>query len=687
MTSNLPAGMTLNTPTKTSPSSGSLPAGMTSVSDPRDTMVSHQQQQQQNPPSSIGNFVSNPANMSQSPFKPGNSTPTDPNNPNSPNYNQPSTSTAGNFMSSLIPAAGQVANNVGSDIKDQLSQAGQGFMQGGEDLNQSGDLAIRGDQLGSAEKFGEGALRGFASAVQGLFSPVTATLQEAVKGSGEAGADILGAKGGDVLNQAATNFDNSPGGQKVNGVIQKIQQKVSDFIQKNPGKVQAIQDAFTTIATVLGEPEVKAQTSDLAGEINTGIDTVKQGGSDLISSVKDKINTMGEESQARTAAKTAETQAANNQTASDLTGKIIQGKTGDLEAGQHSLLNVDASKVNSLSDLSAELQKNIETNSAKLDEALSSDKTTHQLSEFDSKTQVGGKTITSNPVKDAITQLSDLYEKTNDVQGQKDMAELEQKANTEGLTSKELNDLAREHSQAFDQFKANANGEYASGLNKQAARNTYTGLKNAARGLFGDEAARDMDSELSDDLNTKKLVDQQIEKQNTANQKIPAKGGLGGLINKVSESKIGGAARDVANLHFGSAAGKLMPSGELSLNDMLTKLQNTVSDGGIRDDITSRLQQVIDENNAKPEPTPKGEMTTSTARASDLGQKPMSSTIKVNDYRSQFPKYFTPDQIDKATEMLNAQQQAGYTIDMKTINTVVRKVKNMDIKIVPKIGK
>lgn len=184
------------------------------------------------------------------------------------------TSVAGNFLNSVPSAIKQTAKNVVTNTGSQIKQAGQGFMQSGQDVTQ-GANELGTNFLGGAEKIGEGGLRSFASAVQGLFSPVTGTLQTASKGLGDAGADVLGSKTGDVLN-------NSPQIQKIDEVTNKIQQKVNDYAQKNPGKAQAVQDAVTTLATVLGEPELESQAGALT-------DTVKSGANSLAENVKSMI--------------------------------------------------------------------------------------------------------------------------------------------------------------------------------------------------------------------------------------------------------------------------------------------------------------------------------------------------------------------------------------------------------------
>jgi len=82
-----------------------------------------------------------------------------------------------------------------------------------------------------------------------------------------------------------------------------------------------------------------------------------------------------------------------------------------------------------------------------------------------------------------------------------------------------------------------------------------------------------------------------------------------------------------------------------------------------------------------------GQTTQQTVKPSDLGQQPMSPLIKVNDYRSKFAKFLTPDQINKITEVLNAKQQVGKPLDMTMVKIAPTTPKTTpETAITPKVG-
>lgn len=58
----------------------------------------------------------------------------------------------------------------------------------------------------------------------------------------------------------------------------------------------------------------------------------------------------------------------------------------------------------------------------------------------------------------------------------------------------------------------------------------------------------------------------------------------------------------------------------------------------------------------------------------DNGQVTPLGHIKVNNYQSDLPTYITPEKISRATKMLNALENKDRTLDMKTIQEVVKKV-------------
>lgn len=205
------------------------------------------------------------------------------------------------------------------------------------------------------------------------------------------------------------------------------------------------------------------------------------------------------------------------QDASKITGEILQGEAKDIPRGQKVLKAIDTSGIKTYADGVNALNQHIENLSAQQDDLLSKDTSPRKAKDLGLSMTVGNKTIKNNYVTDAINQLDNFYKKTGNVVEEEKLSQLKSKAKTEGLNSKEVNDLARTHGRTLNGY--NANGELASGLSKQAAENTRAGLKNTVR-QFGGKESEQIDKNISDAIRVRDLFQNTAEKVNTLQQKI-----------------------------------------------------------------------------------------------------------------------------------------------------------------------
>lgn len=227
------------------------------------------------------------------------------------------------------------------------------------------------------------------------------------------------------------------------------------------------------------------------------------------------------------------------------TGRILQGKPEDVDTGLRALSNIDTKDVKTYKELNTKIDDELTNVRTELDtylEDYDTKFTRQQLGKFD---DVDGKTVASTPVIDAIDQLRAFYEKTGRSADVERMNQLLAKVDSEGITVKELNDLARLHGRELNAY--NASGELASGLNKQAAENTRQGLKTVVRDRLPDDTARDLDAQMSDLLDTQNLTKKMEDKVNQLQQKIK---------NRSLGAKVGATIFDTLDmLTFGSARG------------------------------------------------------------------------------------------------------------------------------------
>jgi hypothetical protein len=251
-----------------------------------------------------------------------------------------------------------------------------------------------------------------------------------------------------------------------------------------------------------------------------------------------------------------------------LAGTIVQGKAADVPAAKSALSSVNLDGVKSYTDLKSALDDKIEHVSNALDNALQTNTNAKPLSKLNLSSNVGSETVSHNYVNDAISQLDDYYTKTNDIPKQAQMKQLRAKAETQGLSVKEMNDLARLHGRDLNGY--NANGELASGLTKQAAENTRQGLKATARQEFGNPVYGAADTELSKLIKTRDLVDQVAEQVNKLKQKVSDRGWgekAGRLVFHVADTLTGGTLKGFVQSFVPRSAGlKIMNALDLERN-------------------------------------------------------------------------------------------------------------------------
>lgn len=132
-------------------------------------------------------------------------------------------------------------------------------------------------------------------------------------------------------------------------------------------------------------------------------------------------------------------------------------------------------------------------------------------------------TVKVNFVKDALNHLTELYLEIGEKGKAISQKNILKKANTEGLTKKEVNDIARTYNAEFGAKAFGKSGEPLTSVNAQHYENVRSGLKEVARrGL--DDTAKETDDVLSSLLNTKTLVSKNMEAANKLQQKYDRRG-------------------------------------------------------------------------------------------------------------------------------------------------------------------
>jgi hypothetical protein len=385
--------------------------------------------------------------------------------------------------------------------------------------------------------------------------------------------------------------------------------------------------------------------------LNIGLSSLEVAGAGLdtvgIGKGLTKLGSMAEKQAANLVLK----KAANNVIkAENLAGKIIQGKTDDILQAKKALSSIDIKDIKTYKDLEGALDDKIQGISMKLDDALSSKSGVRKLEQLGTKIKAGNQTLDINHAKDALKQLDDYYTSTNNILGRVKVQNLIAKAEKQGLTIKEINDVARLHGKDLNAY--NASGQLASGLTKQAAENTRTGVKTTARTLFDNKAYEAADEQLSALINTKTAVSKMKEAVNTLQQKVMQRTfgqKVGRLMAQVVDKLTGGGFKGFIQTFIPRGEGLKTFNAldlEKSLPKVLKQLQKAI-DSSDEATLIKNLEDIIKNPKGL---TELGETTTQIIRPGDLRYNgPVKQgPARVNNYQSAYPKYISPDQMKTA---------------------------------------
>ena len=264
-------------------------------------------------------------------------------------------------------------------------------------------------------------------------------------------------------------------------------------------------------------------------------------------------------------------------------GKIVQGKRADIEQAKRALSSLDTKDITTYTGLREKIDDGVEALATKLDDHL--DTAGASVPPLKSKdlvtsTQVGKTIVKQNFVDDAIKQLKELYGKIKDAPSLAKIKELEKKLAGEGLTLRELNDLARKYGREFGNKAFSKLGDPLTSVNAQAFENTRKGVKEAVRSQMPDDVAKTLDKSMSDLINTNRLVKKMEERVNALYQKAKKRGVLEQVARK---------AADIVNVAtFGTISGfvsRLLPSNvglkvlnSIDLEKALSKNLNKLDD-------------------------------------------------------------------------------------------------------------
>ena len=516
-------------------------------------------------------------------------------------------------------------------------KVGQEQLAGGNKIINSVEKGAADIQKGRSQAFTD-PLHGFGNVLKGVSEGAFGTVVGAAE---SALAPITPAiqKITDVLASGA--MKSNPNLKKAYDVILP---KINEWAKAHPDAATLTSDIANTLLLAVGGEEgigTKGVLSKPVSEV----------ASDVVKTTKNVGKAIGEVNPALTPEAAAAMKDYKVKVAGEvdnLATQITQGKTSDIARAKKALSSIDVTGVNSYKDLTATLNKKIESLSETLDKTLETNSKPKTLSELTTSSTVGDKTISHNFVKDAIGQLKDFYKSTNDPIGAEKIAQLEHKALYEGgLDAKDINDLAKLHGQEMSAY--NANGQLASGLTKQAAENTRMGLKTTARDMFGNEVYKQADGEIASLIRTRDLSQKMVEAVTKLQSRIQERSWgelIGRQIGKLVNLFTGGGAKGFVEYLTKRGEGtKLLNALDLdrNLNKNLKSLQDILNNKNLPEKTVERkLQEIIDQSSASNQALKPGE---TLQRNQDIGiesQQNIENPIKISN-NTNIDKTIPPD--------------------------------------------
>lgn len=441
-------------------------------------------------------------------------------------------------------------SGVGSKLKKGLGEAGTSLMSGLKEIEGQKQPASIGRKLG--EGLVSAATMGNVDLSQ---LRKEGTTREQLGGAlGEAGLRRAGAVAGAVTDvvgsalsaitpetikekasEAGKAFLETETGRKGAEALAGGLEKYTQWAENNPNASKDL-EAVVDVASLIPIGKGAQVAGKGAGAIG------KTAGKTALGAVeKAGVATEG----AKELAKRGALKLSSKNTVEEALGQILQGEGKDIVRGRKALEAIDTKKVESFEDLSKRLNEVIPKLSKEIDADLSADTAVKKLEELGTKMKTkAGRDTEFNFVEKSLNDLSEMYDKIGEPAKKADIQDLIEKAKTQGLTRKEINDISREYGQEFGQKAFGKTGEPLTSVNAQLYENVRKGLKKVAREGLGGDVAKQKDALLSDIYNTKRLIDKNVKATQRLKQKAE-KMGIGrkavrGIIKALDAVSLGG---------------------------------------------------------------------------------------------------------------------------------------------------
>lgn len=242
------------------------------------------------------------------------------------------------------------------------------------------------------------------------------------------------------------------------------------------------------------------------------------------------------------------------QDAEKTVGKIVQSTAQDIEKGRKAIQAIDTKGVKTYADLTGRMKEKISSLVTEQDKLFDAIPGTRPLNTLTQIVGEGKNTVKMNPVEAALNNLEELYAKTGAAEDLVRIRSLKDQAIGQGLSVRQINEVAREYGKGFKAF-SDATGQPLTSVNAKLYENTRKAVKNAARSLMPNEATKAIDDELSSLITTKELTKELSDKVQLLSNKVESRS----LGNKVGDL-VGKAANIMSLGTFGGFLRGVFPS-------------------------------------------------------------------------------------------------------------------------------
>ena len=379
---------------------------------------------------------------------------------------------------------------------------------------------------------------------------------------------------------------------KVLDFVNSSQNEITKLSQEHPEAARNLGNALNVALLTIGSKGAGAEKPIIPGEFTD----LKPLGSAIKQGVKDSVGDLTVKgSPAGIAATKLGEKIAPPPTLPELTGRITGATGEEVPTATKGLQGIDLTtplkKGAEYKDFSSRLEKGGAESQKVADEGYAKNPNKYTTNELTTKTTSGKFGV--NYVKQALSDLKDLYSVTKEGGGNalERIKGFQTKLSQEGLTATDINNISKEYGKQFKAFKTN--NQIKAGKIAAGAENVRSGLKDTARNLLTDDAAKIADKQTSDIIKTKEMVDELNTKvdafKNNFRPGSPLQK-MGAMVARIVDRVSGGAVKGIFKELLGaSGAGEgtklniLQLQKELQKNiDLFNKVNKMKPEEGVK---------------------------------------------------------------------------------------------------------